>query len=515
MRTEAELRDYLAEHLHLIEKDLQLRAKEYRLENSLGTTGRVDILASDRFAATVVIELKKTDQSARQALHEVHKYVALLKRERGLSIAQLRCMVVSVEWGELLLPFSEFVRSTPWVVDGYRLILDDQGVPTGSEKVSPVEEPEPLRLCRYHDAYFFRDSGKRNSAIPILENVLQELHAPEHIILVFDTSPRVEGSCDHCLYVIPTVLEPTCRQSIRRMLSTLGWAADLDEDTPFVEEQLFFGEVRSRFAKVYDEAEIGYPEKLDMLLGSWKLTELRRYGRKLGAEDIFPADHIIRLAAGRDGTNAHRFELLATPERKLAWAEARTQADYCLTGTEFWRLGYRAYLDEIESETPSATVTAYIFNPCDLFMTLLRLAKGQAWASPRLQIVVSDLPGNVLRVVQGIVSWNGNPAEGLPAEYLPPEFPTLFDLYFATHIDGGPWSQEEYIAERHGISYDLVELDYERETSGRLCLEEGKLVRRGVQPEHLRTVPDFVESNPQYVSRLLEDFSSWAKFVPE
>ena len=89
------------------------------------------------------------------------------------------------------------------------------------------------------------------------------------------------------------------------MLSTLGWAADLDEDTPFVEEQLFFGEVRSRFAKVYDEAEIGYPEKLDMLLGSWKLTELRRYGRKLGAEDIFPADHIIRLAAGRDGTNAH------------------------------------------------------------------------------------------------------------------------------------------------------------------------------------------------------------------
>ena len=149
MRTEAELRDYLAEHLHLIEKDLQLRAKEYRLENSLGTTGRVDILASDRFAATVVIELKKTDQSARQALHEVHKYVALLKRERGLSTAQLRCMVVSVEWGELLLPFSEFVRSTPWVVDGYRLILDDQGVPTGSEKVSPVEEPNPSASVVY------------------------------------------------------------------------------------------------------------------------------------------------------------------------------------------------------------------------------------------------------------------------------------------------------------------------------------------------------------------------------
>jgi RecB family endonuclease NucS len=80
MTTEANLRDYLAGHLHLIEEGLQLRAKEFRLENSLGTAGRIDILASDRFAATVVIELKKTDQSARQALHEIHKYVALLKR---------------------------------------------------------------------------------------------------------------------------------------------------------------------------------------------------------------------------------------------------------------------------------------------------------------------------------------------------------------------------------------------------------------------------------------------------
>lgn len=106
--TEARLRDELSNSLDLLEPGLALRAVEFRLPNRHGASGSIDILATDRFAAIVIIEIKKSNQTARQALHELHKYVALIKYDHGLRDSQVRCMLVSTEWHELLVPFSEF-----------------------------------------------------------------------------------------------------------------------------------------------------------------------------------------------------------------------------------------------------------------------------------------------------------------------------------------------------------------------------------------------------------------------
>src|ERR1043166_8531302 len=101
--TEAQLRDALSKRLDLLEPGLTLRAVEFRLPNRHGASGSIDILATDRFSATVIIEIKKTNQTARQALHELHKYLALIKHDHGLRDSQLRCIVVSTEWHELLI----------------------------------------------------------------------------------------------------------------------------------------------------------------------------------------------------------------------------------------------------------------------------------------------------------------------------------------------------------------------------------------------------------------------------
>jgi hypothetical protein len=54
MTTATDLRNYLADHLHLIEEGMQLRAKEFRLENSLGEAGRIDILATAQLRSILV-----------------------------------------------------------------------------------------------------------------------------------------------------------------------------------------------------------------------------------------------------------------------------------------------------------------------------------------------------------------------------------------------------------------------------------------------------------------------------
>ena len=105
-RLEDKIRDYLADHLELLETGLQFVDKEYELASSLGAGGRIDILARDICGNVVVIEIKRSDQAARDALHEIHKYIALFRISQGLDESRIRLIVVSTEWHELRVPLS-------------------------------------------------------------------------------------------------------------------------------------------------------------------------------------------------------------------------------------------------------------------------------------------------------------------------------------------------------------------------------------------------------------------------
>ena len=72
---EAELRDRIADHIEVLENGLVLLKKEKYIPNSLGTKGFIDLYAKDEKGNHVIIELKKSDASAREAIHEVFKYV--------------------------------------------------------------------------------------------------------------------------------------------------------------------------------------------------------------------------------------------------------------------------------------------------------------------------------------------------------------------------------------------------------------------------------------------------------
>ena len=82
---ESEIRDALAGDLGDLEDGLELIEKEYKLPNPIGGKGFVDILARDRFGLLVVIEIKRSNTTARQAIHEIFKYTALLRTNHGLA----------------------------------------------------------------------------------------------------------------------------------------------------------------------------------------------------------------------------------------------------------------------------------------------------------------------------------------------------------------------------------------------------------------------------------------------
>jgi hypothetical protein len=118
-RDEAELRDYLAANLSKIERGLKLLKVEARLTSHRLAGGRLDILARDRFNRVVVIEVKRTNEAARQTLHEITKYISLISDTQGIPLEEMRCIVVAIEWNELYEAFSLFSSELSYAIEGF------------------------------------------------------------------------------------------------------------------------------------------------------------------------------------------------------------------------------------------------------------------------------------------------------------------------------------------------------------------------------------------------------------
>lgn len=463
----------------------------------------------------VIIEIKKSNQTARQALHELHKYIALIKYDHGLRDSQLRCLLVSTEWHELLIPFSEFSRTAPWAIVGYRLHLTDAGRLDRAEKINPVAAPIELHLCPEHKVYFSREPAHRDEALPILIKLLQDYSLSEYLLLKLDTKQRrVEGACDFALYLIVPEFAPGERQQARVWLARTQWEHTLNEDVRYIEEQLVIAELTDAFFDNCDDREIGSPEKLTSMCVSWEVTGLIRGGRRLEAKEVFSDDHLLRWSKGLEGRNAVHFEMIATPQQRLAWGEAKENVKYCLIGNEAWRSLVRTYLDDIEVNHPDATVTARIYNPCNLMMALYRLAKlGKVDTLPSAEIVISSDEGNLIRIVLGRIVWNGKCVSNV-GEVLPEGIPTLFDLYMASAVDCGPWVAEEHLIAQHGLGYILIECTptCDRMVLQELVIRDGILRRFQVNERGHEDFGAFCEAHQDYLRSLVSDFDSWASF---
>ena len=162
---ERHIRDALAQHLDIIEKGLDLVEIEHKLRNPLGAGGFIDILARDRFRNFVIIEIKKSNQSARQAINELCKYMFLFVGQHGIPASSIRCIVASTEWQELLVPLAEFAQSTSSQVEGIRLTIEEDGTPLSAARVVLPQRSNQVSPFRYHGIFFFAERAGRDEAI--------------------------------------------------------------------------------------------------------------------------------------------------------------------------------------------------------------------------------------------------------------------------------------------------------------------------------------------------------------
>jgi hypothetical protein len=372
---EQELREYLVHNLDLIEPGLRpVQLEEYRLQNAHGTRGSIDILARDRHGLWVVIELKRSKTTSRQALHEVAKYTELLCREDHLAPDRIRAIIVSTDWSELLVPVSNMARDWNHDLRGYHLILDDNGLPATAQRVKLLARAFEHRITPIHIMYFFHSAQDRNDAWLTIIRTARKIGAVDMLAAEFD---RV-GHFDRVpnpfgLYVGIGRIDPN--NAAARLRRGYSGPEPFAADNPVEYLALchICDHLAGKFHKYRHITESAYPGLLSNIANDadWAV---RGYCGSGAFDDVRALDERdrYRFLSGDDrGDGQIKFTGSANPAMTTRWKNFITETENSLAGNREWSTLVRGWLDEVATSVGDGDVVLHIYNPCDLLGTLI------------------------------------------------------------------------------------------------------------------------------------------------
>ena len=169
-RIEAEIRDNLCSMLEIIEPGLVYLDKEKFLPNPIGTRSFIDIFARDKNNKYVLIELKRSKSSSRDALHQVLKYLEGVKENISLRDDEVRLIVISTEWSELIVPFSSFVERVKCSVQGFLLVIDENNIPVNATIVEPLKLLSDRLFAPWHELNMYETKENMLVALKAYED---------------------------------------------------------------------------------------------------------------------------------------------------------------------------------------------------------------------------------------------------------------------------------------------------------------------------------------------------------
>lgn len=298
---EAKIRDYLASNLEMLERGLILVDTEYLLKNSFGASGRVDILARDIFGNYVIIEIKRSDQAARQALHELFKYVSIIHRQLGVSQFSIRAMLVSTTWHELAVPFSEFLEVASCHTEGYQITADVDGVISSATKFSPVVLNSALVASRCQNLHLYMTREKRDNNIFKISQILTDFGIADHVLFSIDH----DGKDKRIIYPYGTYVMFSSPFNVLDVdkCEVLKLRLDWNDELDSPDENFLVAYCRDFDG--HDTMEIGAPEKLRVIKETWAINVAVRAGRFKTNQKLLTDNEVLQLTMQTDGGSSH------------------------------------------------------------------------------------------------------------------------------------------------------------------------------------------------------------------
>lgn len=393
--TEAELRDKLASDISVLGEGLTLLEKEHYIPNALGTRSFVDLYAKNEEGHHVLIELKRSNAAAREAIHEIYKYIEGVKAHLGARDNELLVLLASTEWRELLVPFSRFLADTDVSVRGIQLSVEDSGrlVATPAPTV-PVSKGR--FIAPWHEVLWYLTKDSMNCGVATIQKSFDRKGITDYVVALLKAAAPI--SSEHQAGVVATIRQigqmrgspmafpapplpkyewvayvgiqmlsaDQCVQLLKSNPeayeeSSESRGDESEEERLFrLHEALLAMEPRPES----DYLEIGYPAKLSKFVEAQNLNieRLVRHG-VFARNSLLTDDAIIAELRAEDGSTGQRFKRTVSVENPAHIATARREIVSCLEENTVWQSHILRALSEIEREYSSAEVDISIYNP--------------------------------------------------------------------------------------------------------------------------------------------------------
>lgn len=510
---EATIRDNLSANLAMIEPGLELVSVEEYLPSATGTRGFIDILARDRFGNLVIIELKRDDGSAREAIHELYKYLALVRQNHRFPLSRMRCIIVSTEWRELLHPFSEMSRSAPFPVDGIRLIVDDASAPVRAERVEPLPEGLSVEICPYQWLVACETAEGRSRVVRNIEGHLRAAGVGEYVEVLLSYSGKSEWVIFPFVYyfVLGRLPESERGRLLAGNILEVAEYEDAEDEDWKIEEAIISSlhtavdlEVGTR------DFEIGHPDKLGGLINSgWRVDGVLRPGTLMQSAKMFPDEVLLSYAQGKEGQSYIVYSAILSPRHAARWKALPFELERSLRGNDYWGRGVEFYLREVAARWPQATVSIRVYNPLDCLTYLCQAVKRRDDRYlPEVQVFVdnTETDGSTHLL------WGQWAASGRRPDSADRLVRSLFgdmDSYLMLHQLHSIWKHEDRVLDAVGLRYQLVEVSGEKDRAPRTfrsLLVESEQCRWEPLTTFPRSFSNYVHENPKFLRGLVATF---------
>jgi hypothetical protein len=446
------IRDHLIKRLDIIEPGLTLVAREHYLKNTSGASGFLDIFARAANGQLVIIEIKRTNAAAREALQELFKYAALLRQNYLVRDVDYRLIVLAVEWHELLTPYSEFAKRAPYEISAGVIILGVDGLPILIKPVTPVPAAAQRRFSTRHFLWRFADEAAAIAAVPLIAAHMQRAGL-EDFVLVRSRSNDPRISENGFIYFAQQELRLAEYQiRIRAQLSNEEYEeyeeqiADLVEEEDQIAESAdqiwltgnddFFGRIDS------DTSEISHSEKAAYWFaeGAQKSIVIDRFGRFKdgGISD----EAIIAELIGRGGTSDYHLDLKARTDSAPQIEALLAAVENIFFFNHEWRGATRDLVAYAQRSGPT-TIRLVAFSNEDILRAIAGAAFGYPGFMPTFRFDIERI-GEVHERFIGLPEWDG----------AAPDFDSILKSHFGEDPFG--YFLAHHLGENRDVNVDIM-----------------------------------------------------------
>jgi hypothetical protein len=508
-RSESEIRDHIAQNLDLIEPGLSLIDKEVMLSNDKGAKGFLDIFCRAANSKYLIIEVKRNDAAARDAIQELVKYVALLKQNLLVKNSEVRLMVASSEWHELWVPLSEFIRSAPYDCEGLVLTLGDDGLVASTKAVNLAPEEKERHLNRRHAIWGFEDEDTALASVPLISDYMHSVGLTDFVLVMLAINTPGEHQhrflyfAQQELSLEDYMVRICARFSADEVKEFEEWIKDLMEIEdkvaeaadkvwePRFEKDPLFGRIKAI------DHQIAHPEKARAWFAPETLvsSKIFRFGR-FDHPDISDK-MIIAEILGEDGASLHHGKYNADLSSKAEVAALLSVADNLLHLNPVWRTAVHD-LCTYAQKSGATSIHLRAFSNEDILRTLAGIAIGYLGYMPALVVEINR--GTTLECIYGSLEWNGKT----------PHFDEILTNFFDS--DGFHYFTLCHFGEQKQINADLME---ELGLAYAICrIGEGKPISVRARPSSLedmqnqnrKSLEAFLTANTAFVKQLVDLF---------